>query len=163
MRVNQDYHKKAKDLDARLGGDQQDGFEAELKTFGRDGVVLRPIVLRPIVGAFGEMSSHVDLLADAIADTQTAEHLSYCGDRGSKTVKAYYRRVLYRAWGLTAHRGWARFMLDRRSLVQAPGAPRDQSQHPRARNDYDEETAYESYMNPEPGFQSGPGDSANAD
>ena len=94
VRVNQDYHKKAKDLDARLGGDQQDGFEAELKTFGRDGVVLRPIVLRPIVGAFGEMSSHVDLLADAIADAQTAEHLSYCGDRGSKTVKAYYRRVL---------------------------------------------------------------------
>ena len=39
----------------------------------------------------------------------------------------------------------------------------DQSQHPRARNDYDEETAYESYMNPEPGSQSGPGDSANAD
>jgi len=39
----------------------------------------------------------------------------------------------------------------------------DQSQHPRARNDYDEETAYESYMNPEPGFQSGPRDSANAD
>ena len=54
-------------------------------------------------------------------------------------------------------------MLDRRSLVQASGDPRDQSQHPRARNDYDEETAYESYMNPEPVFQSGPGDSANAD
>jgi len=54
-------------------------------------------------------------------------------------------------------------MLDRRSLVQAPGAPRDQSQHPRARNDYDEETAFESNMNPEPGFQSGPGDSTNAD
>jgi len=35
--------------------------------------------------------------------------------------------------------------------------------HPRARNDYDEETAYESYMNPEPGFQSGPEDSTNAD
>ena len=33
---------------------------------------------------------------------------------------------------------------------------------PRARNDHDEETAYESYMNPEPGFQSGPGDSADA-
>jgi len=27
----------------------------------------------------------------------------------------------------------------------------------------DEETAYESYMNPEPGFQSGPGDSVDAD
>ena len=59
--------------------------------------------------------------------------------------------------------GIMRLMPERRSLVQAPGAPRDQSQHPRARNDYDEETAYESYMNPEPGFQSGPGDSANAD
>jgi len=56
---------------------------------------------------------------DVIADALTAEHLSYYGDRGSKTVKAYYRRVLYRAWGLTAHRGWARLMLDRRSLVQA--------------------------------------------
>ena len=158
VRVNQDYHKKAKDLDTRLGGDQQDGFDAELNTFGQDGVVLGPIV-----GAFGEMSSHVDRLADVIADALTAEHLSYCGDRGSKTAKAYYRRVLYRAWGLTAHRGWARLMLDRRSLVQAPNAPRDQSQHPRARNDYDEEAAYESYMNPEPGFQSGPGDSVDAD
>jgi len=29
-------------------------------------------------------------------------------------------------------------------------------EHPRARNDYDEETAYESHMNPEPGFQSIP-------
>jgi len=60
-------------------------------------------------------------------------------------------------------RGWARLMLDRRSLVQAPNAPRDQSHHPRARNDYGEETAYESYMNPEPGFQSGPGNSVDAD
>ena len=40
---------------------------------------------------------------------------------------------------------------------------RHHGEHPRARNDYDEETAFESYMNPEPGFQSGPGDSANAD
>ena len=66
-----DTHKKAKDLDTRLGGDQQGGFDAELTTFGRDGVVLGPVV-----GAFGEMSSHFDLLADAIADALTAEHLS---------------------------------------------------------------------------------------
>jgi len=33
----------------------------------------------------------------------------------------------------------------------------------KTRNDYDEETAYESYMNPEPGFQSGPGGSVDAD
>ena len=34
VRVNQDYHKKANDLDTRLGGDQRDGFDAELSTFG---------------------------------------------------------------------------------------------------------------------------------
>ena len=88
MRVNQDNHKKAKDLDTRLAGDQQGGFGAELNTFGRDGVVLGPIV-----GEFGEMSSHVDRHADVIADALTAGHLSYYGDRGSKTVKAYYYRV----------------------------------------------------------------------
>ena len=59
--------------------------------------------------------------------------------------------------------GLRKKMHDRRSLVQAPNAPRDQSQHPRARNDYDEETAYESYMNPEPGSQSGPGGAVDAD
>ena len=37
------------------------------------------------------------------------------------------------------------------------------NEHPRARSDYDEEAAYESYINPEPGFQSGPGDSVDAD
>jgi len=37
------------------------------------------------------------------------------------------------------------------------------SQHPRARNDYNEEAAYESYMNPESGIQSGPGGSVDAD
>ena len=70
--------------------------------------------------------------------------------------------MLYRAWGLTAHRGWARLMLDRQSLVQAPNVPRDQSQHPRARNDYDDGAAYEGYTNPEPGYLSVPGDSVDA-
>ena len=67
------------------------------------------------------------------------------------------RRVLYRAWGLTAYRWRARLMLDRRGVVQAPVVPRDQSQHPRVRNAYYEETAYEKLYEPEPGFQSGPG------
>ena len=47
--------------------------------------------------------------------------------------------------------------------MHEPFAGYVQYKHPRARNDYDEETAYESNMNPEPGFQSGPGDSADAD
>jgi hypothetical protein len=41
-------------------------------------------------------------------------------------------------------------------------ALRDQSQHPYARSGYDDMAAYNSYMNPEPGFQSGPGNSAGA-
>jgi len=53
VRNNQDYHKKAKDLGTRLGGNQRDGFDAELNTYGREGVVLGRVV-----GAFGEMSPH---------------------------------------------------------------------------------------------------------
>jgi len=49
--------------------------------FGRYG-----LVLGPIVGAFGEKSSHVDFLADVIADALTAEHLSYYGNGGSKAA-----------------------------------------------------------------------------
>ena len=45
-------------------------------------------MLQRNIPAFEEMSSHVDLLADVIADALTAEYLSYYGDRGSKTVKA---------------------------------------------------------------------------
>jgi len=58
VRVNQDYHTKTKDLDTWLGGDQHDGFDTELKTFGRDRGVSSDQLF---VGAFGEMSSHVDL------------------------------------------------------------------------------------------------------
>ena len=43
-------------------------------------------------------------------------------------------------------------MLGHRGLVQAPNAPRDQSQHPRARTGQHEEAACDSYMNPETGF-----------
>jgi len=59
-------------------------------------------------------------------------------------------------------------MLDRGGLVQSSNIPQDRSKHPRARNDYDEEAAYDSYMNPEPdmdpepGFQSGSDDTVDA-
>jgi hypothetical protein len=62
-----------------------------------------------------------------------------------------------------AHRGWARLMLDRRGFVQAPNAPWDQSYYPHVCSGYDEEAACGSYMNPGPGFQSGPGNPVDAD
>ena len=52
VRVNQDHHKKVKDLGTRLGGDQKGRSDAELSTFGRGGVVPGRII-----GAFGEMAS----------------------------------------------------------------------------------------------------------
>ena len=103
--------RQCKDLDTRLGGDQQDGFVAELNTFGRDGVILGPVV-----GAIGEMSSHVDLLADVIADALTAEHLSYKGDRGSKTAKAY------KTAGCFIARGDSSPIVDGRALCSIVGA-----------------------------------------
>ena len=48
-------------------------------------------------------------------------------------------------------------------LVTKSSPPSGGLRKNRARNDYDEETAYESYANPEPGFQFGPGDSVDAD
>ena len=42
-------------------------------------------------------------------------------------------------------------MLDRRASYKSRTPHRDQSQHFRARSNYDEETSYESYMNLESG------------
>jgi len=53
-----------------MGINETDLIDAELNIFGREGVV---VVLGPVVGAFGEMSSHVDLPADVIADALTAD------------------------------------------------------------------------------------------
>ena len=44
-----------------------------------------------------------------------------------------------------------------------PRTPHGTKANTRARNDYDEEAAYESHMNPESGLQSGPGGSVDAD
>ena len=60
-----------------------------------------------------------------IVDVTTAgelvsEHRSFYGDKTSKAVKGFFLNQLYRSWGHTAHSGWARLLLDRRSLVQVP-------------------------------------------
>ena len=88
-------------------------------------------MLGTVVGTLVEMSTYVDLLADVTADALIVEHLSSYGDRGSKSAKAYNRRVLYRAWGLTAHRGWACcLILDHWDLVRAPNTQRAEAGTP---------------------------------
>ena len=42
-------------------------------------------------------------------------------------MRNYFLNQVYRSWGHTAHRGWALLLLDRRSLVQVPNAPRRQA------------------------------------
>ena len=146
-KVNADYHAKAKSLDTR-GGDMQDGFDAELNTYGQGGRVIGPVV-----GAFAEMSSDVHVIAKAVAEELALEHCRIYGDKTLKVVKGFFLNQLYRSWGLTAHRGLARLLLDRRCLVQVPNAPGRRS---RADEDHYEENEMESYFHPEAGHHTGP-------
>ena len=94
------------------------------------------------------MSSHVELLADVFADALTAENLSLTTVKG---VRRQSRPII--AGCLIAHGGSPPIMsghVDRRGLVHALNALQDQSQHPRARNNYDEETVCDRDMNLEP-------------
>jgi len=71
-RVNQDYHSKAQRLDEQCGCNENNGFKARLNSFGQDGRVLGPVI-----GAFGEMSSGVEHIAEKIATELASEHCTY--------------------------------------------------------------------------------------
>ena len=157
VKVNQDYHRRAKELDRGFGGDSSDGFDAELNDHGENGRVLGVVM-----GAFGEQSDDVYLLAEAVAEELATEHCGYYSDKKRGVVAAFFLSQIYRSWGLTAHRGWARLMLDRRCLVEVPNAPRHRAERAHADADYDEETAFDNYFNPEAGHRAGPEGPTNA-
>ena len=92
-----------------------------------------------------------------IAEELANEHCGYYKGKSTKVVTAFFRNQPYRTWGLTAHRGWTRLLLDRRCLVQIPNSPRHHTKRSRVRDDDDEHTTFDSYMNPEAGFHNGPG------
>ena len=71
-------------------------------------------------------------------------------------------RFFYPNKKLTAHRGWARLMLDCRCLVEVPNALRHRAERAHAEADYDEETAFDNYFNPEAGHRAGPEGPTNA-
>ena len=96
----------------------RDGFDAELNSYGQAGRVIGPVV-----GAFAEMPSDVHVIAKAVAEELALENCRIYGDKTLKVVKGFFLNQLYRSWGLTAHRGWARLLLDRRCLAQVPNAP----------------------------------------
>ena len=66
-------------------------------------------VLVFVMGAFAEMSEDVIRICDT--------NVSYYNDN-NKRIKGMYRQRTQKAWGHTAHRGWARLLLDRaRDLI----------------------------------------------
>ena len=71
-----------------------------------------------VVGAFAEMSEDVSRICGIIAHDLARTHVSYCNDDDAKRTKGMYRQRIQKAWGHTAHRGWARLLLNRaRDLI----------------------------------------------
>ena len=85
-----------------------------------------PRVLVPAIGAFAEMSSDVDALADVTASALAADHIQFFSTSAVE-AKGMYKQRIRTAWGHAAHRGWARLLLDRRRdlIVHGPRATRN--------------------------------------
>ena len=126
----------------------QDGFDAELNSYGQAGRVIGPVV-----GAFGEMPSGVHVIAKAVAEELALEHFRIYGDNTLKVTKEFFLNQLYRSLGLTAQRGWARLLLDRRCLMLVPNAPDPRS---RADEGHYEKNEMESYFHHEAGHHTSP-------
>ena len=77
-------------------------------------------------------------------------------------VAAFFLSQIYWPWGLDAHRGWARRVLDRKCLIEVPNAPRHRAERAHAEADDDEETAFNKYANPEAGHRAGSGGPVDA-
>ena len=63
-----------------------------------------PRVPVPVIGAFAEMSSDVNALADVIAPALAADHIHFFSTSalGAKDV---YKQRIWAVWGHAAHRG----------------------------------------------------------
>ena len=77
-----------------------DGSEAELSSYGKRGRVLGPVV-----GAYGEMSDDVYVIAEAVAEELATEHCGFYSDKKQGEVAAFFLSQIYPSWGLVAHRG----------------------------------------------------------
>ncbi|MCP4604258.1 MAG: hypothetical protein GY847_27670 [Proteobacteria bacterium] len=114
-----------------------------MKEYGLNGQVIGPVM-----GAFAEMSSDVYSMVDLISSVLAEEHCSYFAEEPSD-AKGYFKARLYRSFGLLAHKGWARLMIDRyQDTVRAPRNDHERS-GARQGNDAEEEALeHENYFNP---------------
>jgi len=69
------------------------------------------------------MPEDVSRICDVTAHDLARTHVSYNNDDAKRT-KGMYRQRTQKAWGHTAHRGWARLLLNRaRDLILRTTAP----------------------------------------
>ena len=111
--VAREYLKRAAKIDELNGHPPgTDGpMATELKRYNRGQVLVF------VMGAFAEMSGDVSRICDIIAHELARIHVSYNND-DAKRSKGMYRQRIQKSWGHTAHRGWARLLLDRaRDLI----------------------------------------------
>ena len=127
--VVREYLKRAEEFDRKLGTPEgaEGPMTKEVKPYC-------PRVLVPAIGAFAEMSSDVDALADATASALAADHIQFLSTSAVE-AKGVYKQRIWTAWGHAARREWARPLLDRRRdlIVHGPRATRS------ARGKFDEE------------------------
>ena len=155
-RVSRDYRRRCRELDAQMGveGERMKGpFESTLDGYGMGGTVLVPVV-----GAFAEMSEDMHILADFVAAAQAERHCARF-DEEPAVAKGVFKQRLYREWGHTAHRGWARLLLDRREeLIVLPrfgGSAAGIGGEGRVSPEEDLATLFYQHRNSDPGFQPG--------
>ena len=115
-KVARDYLKRA----ARI--DELNGHPP-----GSDGQIVAALkkhnggrVLVFVVGAFAEMPEDLSRICDIIAHDLARTHVSYYNDDAKRTKGMYMKRI-QKALGHTAHRGWARLLLDRARGLIIPG------------------------------------------
>ena len=74
-------------------------------------------------------------------------------EMGSYHHEFYFLNLLCRSWGLAAHRGPTRPLLDLRCVVGTSHTPRGCSSRNNFRSEYGKANTHGSYKNPEPGFR----------
>ena len=115
--VNRQYHMRAREIDLAQGTapGETGPLKKKLDEYGQSGRVLAPVV-----GAFAEVSTDTYALVDLISSALADDHCSYYTESPSE-AKAVFTQRLYNSFGLSAHLGWARLLIDRyRDLVDTP-------------------------------------------
>ena len=97
-----------------------------------------------------------------LAEKPATGRYGFYSDRKLNVVAASFLSQIYWTWGVFAHEGRARLVLNRRCLVEVPNAPHHCAERAHAEAEYDKETAFDSHLNPEAGHCTGPGDTTDA-